>query len=91
MTRAEFMEIAEEESALAALYELENERDDVIVCTETLKMFIQEHLEHDEYDLAAELCTTLHEYYSDTGLWRYDSLTPTPVETIDDVEDLLDD
>lgn len=95
MTRAEFAEIAEYGSVFDALYELENECDE-ITCEEILKEFIAEHVMTEDYALAEHLCSALNETYSSTGLWRYDYCmglldTPTPVENIDDVEDLFND
>lgn len=73
MTRSEFMEISEEQSVLAALCELENECDE-ITCEEILKEFIVEHVMAEDYGLVEHLCSALYETYSDTGLWRYNSL-----------------
>ena len=93
MTREIFEEMVENMGFFQAVIELENESDEV-TNEEALKDFVKYKIDNDDYFVAVHILNALNSTYSENGLYRYDYSmgtldTPTPIDDISDIEDLL--
>lgn len=96
MTISEFKKIEAEKGFYEAVAKLE-ENCDCITDYEILKDFAKYSFDNDNLYVAAHVANALADNnFYDGYYWRYDYSmgtleTPTPIETIDDIIDLLDD
>lgn len=73
-----------------------NEENDTITTIDILKDFIKENIDNDNYYLALHILEAIAEDTNDTNYWNYDFCmgtleTPTPINSKEDVEHLIDD
>lgn len=71
-----------------------NEENDTITTIDTLKDFIKENIDNDNYYLALHVLKAITEAISDQYYWFYDYCmgtleTPTPITSKEDVEHLI--
>lgn len=95
MKRSEFEKIVKEEGFDEAINEASIEIEGITSC-DILKEFAQYKLNEDNVFLASHILDALTDGDYFDGCWRYDFSmgtleTPTPVRTIEDIEDLLED
>ena len=88
MTRSEFMEIKNERGFFHAIDELSGDVYE-IATADTLEQYAKEQIDRGYYGDAIDVCYALNEH--DATHYRMDFCgEPTPIESIEDIEDLFE-